>query len=109
MTAPRAGRPPASPPVVTRVWGGPAPPAQHSHITAGKWAAAVEQGGFKPRRFETMWAPGENSSEGVVVGLGETVAGQSDRQLTGSSKIAAPEVVRTVMQSEAQAGGRGRG
>ena len=69
MTAPRAGRPPASPPVVTRVWGGPAPPAQHSHITAGKWAAAVEQGGFKPRRFETMWAPGENSSEGVVVGF----------------------------------------
>ena len=40
--------------------------------------------------------------------LGETVAGQSDRQLTGSSKIAVPEVVRTVMQSEAQ-GGRGRG
>ena len=40
--------------------------------------------------------------------LGETVAGQSDRQLTGSSKIAAPEVVRTVMQFEAQAGGRGR-
>ena len=39
--------------------------------------------------------------------LGETVAGQSDRQLTGSSKIAA-EVVRTVMQSEAQ-GGRARG
>ena len=41
--------------------------------------------------------------------LGETVAGQSDRQLTGSSNIASPEVVRTVMQSEAQAGGRGRG
>ena len=41
--------------------------------------------------------------------LGETVAGQSDRQLTGSSKIAAPEVVRTVMQSEAQGeAGRGR-
>ena len=41
--------------------------------------------------------------------LEENVAGQSDRQLTGSSKIASPEVVRTVMQSEAQAGGRGRG
>ena len=40
--------------------------------------------------------------------LGETVAGQSDRQLTGSSKIAVPEVVRTVMQSEAQ-GEAGRG
>ena len=40
--------------------------------------------------------------------LGETVTGQSDRQLTGSSKIAAPEVVRTVMQSEAQ-GEAGRG
>ena len=33
--------------------------------------------------------------------LGETVAGQSDRQLTGSSNIAA-EGVRTVMQFEAQ-------
>ena len=40
--------------------------------------------------------------------LEENVSGQSDRQLTGSSKIAA-EGVRTVMQSEAQAGGRGRG
>ena len=33
--------------------------------------------------------------------LGESVAGQSAKQLTGSSNIAA-EVVRTVMQSEAQ-------
>ena len=47
MTAPRAGRPPACPPVVTRVWGGPAPP----HHTTQSGLLLLSRG-FKPRRLK---------------------------------------------------------